>query len=156
MGTPCLPSATKLRRLCFYRCVSIHRGVPAQVHPLGPGAPPGTRYTPRDQVHPSGPGTPGTRYTPPGPGTPPRTRYPPDQVHPPNQIHIPGPGPPPDRATAADGMHPTGMHSCLRRLLVMRNRRLLHKAISAIFYSKKRLHSLYMVHIKKANWRFVD
>ena len=26
-----LPSATKLRRLCFYRCVSVHRGVP------GPG-----------------------------------------------------------------------------------------------------------------------
>ena len=41
------------------------------------------RYSPRDQVHPPdqahplGPGTPpGTRYTPPGPGTPPpRTRY---------------------------------------------------------------------------------
>ena len=26
-----IPSATKLRRLCFYRCVSVHRGVP------GPG-----------------------------------------------------------------------------------------------------------------------
>ena len=57
-------------------------GVPGQV-------PPQTRYTPQDQVHPLGPGTPprtmytpGTRYTPwdqvhplPGPGTHPRTRY---------------------------------------------------------------------------------
>ena len=59
-----------------------------QVHPLGPGTPPGTRYTPRtryiplgpgtpqDQVHPTGPGTPPkARYTPTGPGTPPGTRH---------------------------------------------------------------------------------
>ena len=87
--------------------------------PLGPGRPSRTRYTPPDQVHISpGPGTtpgqgaprdqvhppqdqvhpPGTRYTPLGPGTPPR-----DQVHrhPPLR----------DTATAADGKHPTGMHS---------------------------------------------
>ena len=54
--------------------------------PPGPGTPPGTRYTPRDQVPPLGPGTP-----------PPRTRYPPrDQVHRP-----PGPGthPPPGPGT---------------------------------------------------------
>ena len=36
-----------------------------QVHPLGPGIPPGTG-TPPQSRHP-----PGTRYTPPGPGTPP-------------------------------------------------------------------------------------
>ena len=56
-----------------------------QVHPLGQGTPPWTRYiTPQDQVHP-----PRTRYTaldqvhPPGPGTPLGTRYTPwDQVHP--------------------------------------------------------------------------
>ena len=40
-----------------------------QVCPLGPGTPPGIRYTPWDQVHPL------------------------DQVHPPDQVHIPlGPG----------------------------------------------------------------
>ena len=120
-----LPSATKLRRLCFYRCVSVHRGgvhdqvhTPGQVHPLDQVHPPGryttpwTRYTPRagtppphwagtqppgryiplDQVHPPGRyTTPWTRYSPPGPGTPPAPR---------------------DTATAADGTHPTGMHSC--------------------------------------------
>ena len=92
-----LPSATKLRRLCFYTCLSVilfTGGVPGQVPPgqvhrpgrytPGPGTPLGTRYTPPP---------PGTRYTPlpPGPGTPPgrytpspRTRYP-----------LPGPGTPP-------------------------------------------------------------
>ena len=81
-----LPSTTKLWRLCFNMCVSVHRGstwagttpgpgtppkdqvhpVWDQVpHPLGPGTPPGTRYTPLDRVYPPGPGTPpGTRYTP--------------------------------------------------------------------------------------------
>ena len=60
-----------------------------------------------------------TRYTPPGPGTPPRTRYTPDQVHPQTR-YTPRAGTPPrtrytplrDTATAADGTHPTGMHSC--------------------------------------------
>ena len=80
-----LPSATKLRRLCFYTCLSVHRGeylgrYPPwdQVHPPGPGTdPPGTRYTPRDQVHSLGPDT----------------------------------TPPQETATVADGTHPTGMHS---------------------------------------------
>ena len=74
--------------------------------PPRPGTPSGTRYTPlvqvhppRDQVHPL------------------RTRYTPtlDQVHPPwDQVHPPGTTytPPRDTATAADGTHPTGMHSC--------------------------------------------
>ena len=65
-------------------------GVPDQVHP------PGTRYTPQ------------TRYTPLGPGTPPR-----DQVHPPGTRYTPPDQMHPrDTATAADGTHPTGMHSC--------------------------------------------
>ena len=77
--------------------------------PLGPGTPPCDqvhppgRYTPLDQVSP--PPT-RTRYTP-WAGTPPRTRYPPpqDQVHPtPLGRYLPR-----DTATAADGMHPTGM-----------------------------------------------
>ena len=97
-------------------CVCPQGGVPDQVHPPeqtppGSGTPPrtryppiypGTRYTPRtrytpqDQVHPPDPGTPPRPGTPPGPGNP------------------PGPGTPPrDTATAANGTHPTGMHSCL-------------------------------------------
>ena len=66
-----LPSATKLRRLCFYKRVSVHGGGYLTRYPPGPGTPPWdqvhpprTRYTPRDQVHPLGPGTP------PVPGTP--------------------------------------------------------------------------------------
>ena len=112
-----LPSATKLRRLCFYKRVSVHRGgVPDQVHPPGPGAPPWDQlpppppdqvHPPREQVHPLDQvHPPRTRYTPPGPGTPPspQTRYPPRTRYTPH---------PPDTATAAGGMHPTGMHSCL-------------------------------------------
>ena len=110
-----------------------------QVHPPGPGTPPDQVHPPGDQVHTTpraGTHPPGTRYNPPA-GTAPWTRYTPlpgqvhppprDQVHPPGQAHPPGPGtllpdqvhppgrhPPPlrDTATAADGTHPTGMHSC--------------------------------------------
>ena len=78
-------------------------GVPDQVHPPGPGTPPRTRYTPRDQVHP-----PGTRYTPQ------------DQVHPPVPCTPPLPGTrytPRRRASweirsMRGGTHPTGMQSC--------------------------------------------
>ena len=90
-----LPSATKLRMLCFYRRVSVHRGrVPDQVHPpSGTRYPPGTRYTPQDQVQPPG------RYTP-GPGTPPGSGTPPRQVHP------QGPGTPLSRYTPRAGTPP--------------------------------------------------
>ena len=118
-----LPSATKLRRLCFYTCLSFcsQGGVPGQVphprdqvHPLGPGTPPGrytpypvpgtssrTRYTPWDQVHPQAGTPPRTRYTPVGPGTPqdqvqpPGTRYIPQQAHPPGTRYTPWAGTPP-------------------------------------------------------------
>ena len=93
---------------------------PRQVHPLyqvSPrlGTPSWTRYTPK-QVHPQA-GTPPRTSAPPGPGTPPGrytpwTRYTPwvgtplDQVHPQYQI------PSQQMATAVDGTHLTGMHSC--------------------------------------------
>ena len=104
---PFLPSATKLRRLCFYKRLSVHRGgVPDQVHP-----PVDQVHPPVDQVHPPlGPGTP-----PLGPGTPPQTRYTPPSgpgTPPSGPGTPPGPGTSPqDTATAADGTHPTGMHS---------------------------------------------
>ena len=65
-----------LRRLCFYTCLSVHRGsTQAGTPPAG---------TPR-QVHPPGRYTPLGRY-PPGryslqAGTPPRVGTPPRQVH---------------------------------------------------------------------------
>ena len=79
-----LPSETKLRRLCFYTWVSVHRVGLEYLgrYPPRPGTPPRTRYTPL-------PGTrytplPGTRYTPcPPPISPNRTRCTPrNQVHP--------------------------------------------------------------------------
>ena len=56
------------------------------------------------------------RYHPPGPGTPLRDQAapPPGPGTLPDQAHPPGPGTPSEQtATAADGTHPTGMHSCL-------------------------------------------
>ena len=80
-----LPSATKLRRLCFYTCLSVHRGsvsVHARIPPPGNRHPPPSRHPPRSR--------------------PPWTRHPPRQT-----------------ATAADGTHPTGMHSCFSDILVL-------------------------------------
>ena len=108
---------------------SVHRGggkyltqVPPRADtPLGPGIPPGTRYTllgpgtPPKQTPLPGPGTPGadtphrtrsppeqtppgTRYTP-WSRHPPGTRYSPRSRNPPNQVHPPGPGTPPRPGT---------------------------------------------------------
>ena len=100
-----LTSATKLRRLCFYRRVSVHRGggvclsacwdtPPGADIPLGADTPSGSRH-PREQ-------------------TPLEQTAPPQQT-PPRANLIPPPGAdtphPRETATAADGTHPTGMHS---------------------------------------------
>ena len=77
-----LPSATMLRRLCFYRCLSVHRG--------GCLVWGGAWY----------PGVPGPRGMP-GPGGGLVSQHALRQT------------PPGETATAADGTHPTGMHSCL-------------------------------------------
>ena len=91
-----LPSATKLRRLCFYRRLSVHRGgVPDQVHPTGSRHPPRTRYTPQDKVHPLL-----------GPGTHPWSRHPPDQVHPWTRYTPQDQVPPRTRCTSWDQVHP--------------------------------------------------
>ena len=72
-----LPSATKLRRLCFYKRVSVHRGeYLTRYTPRTRYTPPWDQVHPLDQVHPPGTRYPPTRY-PLGPGT-----HPPDQVHP--------------------------------------------------------------------------
>ena len=83
-----LPSATKLQRLCFYRRLSVHSGVgvSASVHA----------------------GIPSPLSRPPGADTHPRSRHPPGAATPREQTS------PRDTTTAADGTHPTGMHSCCR------------------------------------------
>ena len=104
-----LPSATKLRRLCFYRRVSVHGGggcLPQCM--LG--------YHPPQVRHPPGQ-TPPREQTPPSPGadTPPGQTAPPKKIL--SFLHFLHPPSPPqdtvqETATAADGTHPTGMHSC--------------------------------------------
>ena len=121
-----LPSVTKLRRLSFYTCLSVHRGGQyLRRSPLGPDTPPGTRYTPLGPDTPSGPGThpwnqvhlqdqvhPPDQIQPLGPGTTPGTRYTPrDQIHPSGTRYTPpGPGTPP-----RDQVHPPGDGYCCGR-----------------------------------------
>ena len=77
-----LPSATKLRRLCFYRRVSVHRGggvclsACRDTTPLPPGAdiPLGSRHLPPRVDTPQ-------EQTPPGADTP-RSKHPPGSRHP--------------------------------------------------------------------------
>ena len=75
-----LPSATKLRRLCFYTCLSFcSQWGSASVHA---GIPPGPRTPPRDQAHPPEQTPPGSRHLPPGADIP-RADNPPGSRHPP-------------------------------------------------------------------------
>ena len=111
-----LPSATKLRRLCFYTCLSVilFTGVcvPAPSGGYLPTHPPRQVHTPYPGYTPQGytpqAGTPPGRYTPQA-GTPLRQVHP-RQV-PPLRAGTPPPSPQ-QTATVADGTHPTGMHSC--------------------------------------------
>ena len=88
MQPPFLPSATKLRRLCFYTCLSCCSqggGLPQCM--LGYHTPP--------------------RGTPPWEAPPPQEAHHPwKHTHPPREAH-----PTPLRT------HPTGMHSCLKMTL---------------------------------------
>ena len=96
---PVLPFITarkrSLRRLCFYTCLSVHRGRGSN----WTGTPPETGTPPRLGT-PLRPGTP-LDQVPPRPGTPP------DQVHPPS-VHAGRYG------QQVVSTHPTGMHSCLK------------------------------------------
>ena len=95
-----------LRRLCFHRCLSVHRGggtVPAQVLPPGPhlaGTPPG-RYSPR-------------QTQPPGRDTPTPQQVHPRQVHPSWQVHpkagTPLAGTPPNRYIPLGSSPPRQVH----------------------------------------------
>ena len=85
-----LPSATKLRRLCFYLSVCPQGGVCLSTcWDATPGTrPPRTRQPPppQDQAPPLEPGTPLGPGMPPGPN-PPWTRHPPrDQAPPPPSV----------------------------------------------------------------------
>ena len=89
-----LPSATKLRRLCFYTCLSVILFTGGEYLGRYPpaGTPPRGRYTPQA-------GTPRA-------GTPLRQVHPPWGRYPPGRYHHPR-----EMATVADSTHPTGMHS---------------------------------------------
>ena len=99
-----------LRRLCFYTCLSVHRGgvpgqvSPRQVHPWVGTHPPWAGALPW-QVHSPG------RYTP-WAGTPPMGRYTPPAGTPDGQVHHPGALHAGRYGQQASGTHPTGMHSC--------------------------------------------
>ena len=91
-----LPSATKLRRLCFHRHVSVHRGVSC----------PGTGLCLlQGGVFPVGGGLPGPRGVWSWEGACSQGVL--------VSQHALRETPPEEMATAADGMHPTGMHSVL-------------------------------------------
>ena len=111
-----------LRRLCFYTCLSVHKGEyldrytpwdqvhsPGTRYPQGPGTPPGPgtllgRYTPLGRYT-----SPLGRYTPPGAGTPPWAgTLPWEQVPPLGAVHAGRYG------QQEGGTHPTGMHSCYK------------------------------------------
>ena len=101
-----------LWRLCFYTCLSVHRGEylgrypPNQVHSPRKHTPPGSTLPQEahpQEVHPQ-------KHTP---------REAPPRKHTPQEAHIP-PGSTPlgkhtpwEMADTVDGTHPTGMHSCM-------------------------------------------
>ena len=89
-----------LRRLCFYRCLSVHRGEGGWVSQDALQAPP-----PQDGEPP-----PGWRTTPPM-ENPPQMENPPWMENPPRMENPPD-GEPPPPGQCAGGTHPTGMHSC--------------------------------------------
>ena len=88
------------------RCVSQH-ALGRHSHPW---------QTPRADTHPPGQIHPLGRYTPRA------DTHSPEQTHPPQQALPLADSPPPDRhpstSTTADGMHPTGMHSCCEIVLI--------------------------------------
>ena len=71
-----LPSATKLRRLCFYTCVSVHRGGLPQCM-LGYHHPSPQKQAPPQSRHPPGADTPTPWEQTPQSSQPPREQAPP-------------------------------------------------------------------------------
>ena len=95
-----LPSATKFRRFCFHGRVSVNGGGGVCLTACWD-----TNPAPRPGRYPPGPHTPGKH--------PPQEAHP-LEAHPLGSTPLPRETPPPkDPADAADGTHPTGMHSCV-------------------------------------------
>ena len=97
--TQFLPAATKWGQGNVFTgfCDSVHRGGGVCLSACWDASPPRDQRPPRPGRHPPGPGRPPwTRQTPLGADTHPLSRHP----------------PPLKAATAVDGTHPTGMHSC--------------------------------------------
>ena len=78
-GAPLDPPLVMLLHVCLSTGGSTWTGTPQdQVHPPGPDTPPRTWYTPGTRYTPPGPGTTlqdQVQLSPPRPGTPPGTRY---------------------------------------------------------------------------------
>ena len=121
-----LPSATKLRRLCFYRHLSVHRGegVSASVHggiphppiadtPLGADTPP--EQTPPGADTPPGAGTPSEADTP--RSRPPRSRHTPTEQTP-SEADPPGADTPQEQ-TPPQSRHPHQIRPLLRTVRIL-------------------------------------
>ena len=102
----CLPQ-------CMVGYTPLEQTSPISRHPPPEQTPHGADTPP--QSRPPGSTLP-PEQTPPQQQTPPGSRYPPEQIPPPGSRHPPRsrhPPPPRETATAADGTHSTGMHSCI-------------------------------------------
>ena len=120
LGKPPLPNIYRPQRSCEgYVFTGVCLSTGGRCLPqcmLGYHTPlsrPPWEQTPQEQPHP----LPWSRHSP--EQTPPRSRHPPTRAsprsrHPPLQQTPPSPR---EMATAADGTHPTGMHSCLKWFL---------------------------------------
>ena len=117
--TRLLPSAIKLRRLCFYRHLSVHRGwgwgcLPQYM--LGYHTP-GSRHPPWRQTDPAPPGhplqTPALRQK-----TPPETDTPHEQT-PPWSRHPAGSRHPPEQTPPQDQTPPPEIRSLLRTVRIL-------------------------------------
>ena len=105
-----LPSATKLRRLCFYRRVSVHRGRCLPQCMLGYHTPPpGSRHPPWEQTPPPRSGHP------PGTDTP-RSGHPREQT--PHQEQTP-PSLPPEQAPPPRYGHCCGRYASYRNAFLL-------------------------------------
>ena len=93
-----LPSVTKLRRLCFYTCLSFCSQGGVCLSACWDTTPPRSTPAPWEASL--------LKHTPHSPGSTPLGSTPPRKHTP------PGRHPLRETATTADGTHPTGMHSC--------------------------------------------
>ena len=124
---------------------SVHRGGLPQCM-LGYSPPPGAG-TPQEQAPPTGADTPSPREQAPPEQVPPRagTPSPKEQAPPfPQEAHHT----PQQTATVADGTHPTGMHSCLRMILISDYILTYHFIKMTLVQQSQNVHTLLVLSVK--------